>query len=142
MDMFHAVFCRVDELIPENVIPAGYVDLFTSKVLRAATHTVVNGLAGKYPKIQEGVNTVVGGNLIDYEVIKIWRDGKAEGIAEGEVNGEARGKASAYNDMAERLIRKGMHGSDIVDVTGYNRKEIDSIARRLNRTVTWSEARA
>ena len=142
LELFRTAFSRVDELVPENVIPAGYVDLFTSKVLRATTHTVVNGLAGKHPKIQEGVNTVVGGNLIDYEVIKIWRDGKAEGIAEGEVNGEARGKASAYNDMAERLIRKGMHGSDIVDVTGYNRKEIDSIARRLNRTVTWSEARA
>ena len=138
LDMFHAVFCRVDELIPENVIPAGYVDLFTSKVLRATTHTVVNGLAGKHPKIQEGVNTVVGGNLIDYEVIKIWRDGKAEGKAEGEANGEAR----AYNNMAERMITDGMPGDKISLFTSLARKEIDSIARRLNRTVTWSEARA
>ena len=88
----------------------------------------------------------MGGNLIDYEVIKIWRDGvakgEAKGKAEGKAEGEANGEARAYNNIAERLIRKGMHGSDIVDVTGYNRKEIDSIARRLNRTVTWSEARA
>ena len=44
--------------------------------------------------------------------------------------------------FAERLIQKDMDGYDIADVTGYDRGRIDSIARRLNRTVRWNEAKA
>ena len=46
------------------------------------------------------------------------------------------------NTVAERLINKGYTGSAIADATGYDRSQINSIAQRLNRTVTWGEARA
>ena len=51
-------------------------------------------------------------------------------------------KADAFNIMAERLISLGTDGAIIATVTGYDRNHIDSIARRLNCTVSWSEARA
>ena len=50
--------------------------------------------------------------------------------------------ADTFNTVAERLIRIGTDGSTIATATGYDRNHIDSIARRLNRTVRWDEARA
>ena len=51
-------------------------------------------------------------------------------------------EAKAFETVAERLINKGYTGSAIADATGYDRTQINSIAQRLNRTVTWGEARA
>ena len=48
---------------------------------------------------------------------------------------------ASFTTVAERMISNGAFGSDISCYTGYDRSRIDSIARRLNRTVNWSEAR-
>ena len=132
--LFRSVFHRVDQLIPSDDDEATYIDLFSSKALRAMTHTVVNGLAGKYPKIQEGVNAVVGGNIIEFEALKIKREGMREGRRQGEAN--------AYHDTAERMINAGKPGDEIAAFTSLDRKDIDNIARQLNRTVLWGETRA
>ena len=49
---------------------------------------------------------------------------------------------AATTNFTERLILRGADGPFIADVTGYDRTHIDSIARRLNHTVSWNEARA
>ena len=54
---------------------------------------------------------------------------------------EEAATTAAYNTFAERLINKGFYGPDIADVTGYDRSHIDSIAKRLNRTVRWNESK-
>ena len=64
------------------------------------------------------------------------RERKAAASAAATAN-EAKTK-----EFAERMIRKGLDGPCIADVTGYDRSRIDGIARRLNRTVEWSENRA
>ncbi|MBQ9387043.1 MAG: hypothetical protein IJU01_00090, partial [Lachnospiraceae bacterium] len=61
------VFRRLDALIPAGGEDASLIDVYTSRALRAMTHTVVNGLARKYPRIKEGVNSVVGGNIILFD---------------------------------------------------------------------------
>lgn len=50
--------------------------------------------------------------------------------------------AAAFTTVAERMIQRGMDGPGIAAVTGYDRSRIDSIARRLNRSVSWNEPRA
>ena len=50
--------------------------------------------------------------------------------------------ATAFTTVAERLIKSGIYGPVIADATGYDRNHIDTIARRLNRVVTWSESRS
>ena len=52
----------------------------------------------------------------------------------------AAATAAATESFAERMIQRGMDGLCIADVTGYDRVRIDSIARRLNRTVNWNNA--
>ena len=48
----------------------------------------------------------------------------------------------AYTTMAERMIADGMSGDKISLFTALDREKIDSIARRLNRSVRWDEAGA
>ena len=50
-------------------------------------------------------------------------------------------RESNFTAVAERLIKKGMRGLDIIDITGYDRNQVNAIAQRLNRTVAWEDAR-
>ena len=70
---------------------AQLLDLYTSKLLREMTHTVVDGLAEKYPKIRKGVNTVVGGNILVTESTRIWQRGIREGLRKGRLEGRQEG---------------------------------------------------
>ena len=48
----------------------------------------------------------------------------------------------AYRTMAERMIKDGMPGDKISLFTSLGRSDIDGIASRLHRTVSWETARA
>ena len=48
------------------------------------------------------------------------------------------GAADMLNAVTQRLIRRGMDGSGIAEVTGYDRGQIDSIARGMKMTVAWN----
>ena len=155
MDEIRSVYERVDELIPAEDAEFSLIDVFTSKALRAMTHTVVNRLADKYPNIKEGVNAVVGGSIIEFEALKIKREGiregmregmrkglhegMREGMREGLQQGEKNGEANAYRAMAERMINAGKAGDEIQMFTNLGRQDIDVIAKRLNRTVSWKD---
>ena len=137
LNKVRTLYSRMDDAVDENSDGMALLDLYANKLLRAMTHTVVNGLAKNYPKIQEGVNSVVGGRVIDTEVTRIWQDGVRQGRREG----KKEGAANAWNEMAERMVADGEPGDRISKYTRLGRKEIDSIAQRLNRTVSWGEAR-
>ena len=143
MEKFKSIYYRIDDIVAEDVEDAGdtedvacsqLLDLYTSKLLREITHTVVNGLTKKYPKIRKGVNAVVGGNIIITESTRILQKGIREGQKEGAAN--------AWNEMAERMVSDGEPGDKILRYTRLGRKEIDTIAQRLNRTVVWNETSA
>ena len=55
---------------------------------------------------------------------------------------EKKAAAATAADFTERMIKMGMDGPCIADITGYDRSSIDSIAKRLGRTVSWNESRA
>ena len=147
MDEIRSIYERIDDLIPAENAASSLIDVFTSKALRAMTHTVVNRLAERYPNIKKGVNAVVGGNIIEFEALKIKREGiregiregRQEGIREGLQQGEKNGEANAYRVMAERMIKDDMPGDKIALFTNLGRQDIDVIAKRLNRTVSWKD---
>ena len=49
-------------------------------------------------------------------------------------------RRDTLNIVAERMVRAGKTGDEISLFTNLERREIDTIARRLNRTVSWGEA--
>ena len=92
IDEIRSIYERVDAQIPAEDSPgasetstASLIDLFTSKALRAMTHTVVNRLAEKYPSIRKGVNAAVGGNIIEFEALRIKREALREGLEKGKM---------------------------------------------------------
>ena len=124
LDEVRTVFQTVDALIPAEEDTFSLMDMFTSKALRAMTHTVVNGLAEHYPKIREGVNTIVGGNILEFDALRIKREGAAE----------------ERTTVAERMIHDGLSGDKISLFTQLERKDIDKIAKRIHRSVSWNKA--
>ena len=90
----------------------------------------------------------MGGNIIEFEALKIKRAGMQEGMQagmqagmqEGLQQGEKNGEANAYRVMAERMISAGKPGDEIRMFTNLGRQDIDVIAKRLNRTVSWKDA--
>ena len=142
LNKVRAMYSRMDDSVDERSDGSALLDLYASKLLRAMTHTVVNGLAKNYPKIQEGVNTVVGGRIIDTEATRILQEGIRRGERKGERKGKKEGAANAGKEIAERMVADGEPGDRISKYTRLGRKEIDSITQRLNRTVSWGEARA
>ena len=50
-------------------------------------------------------------------------------------------RMGTLNTVAELMIKDGMPGDKISRFTNLGRKDIDTIAHRLNRTVNWNEAR-
>ena len=144
LEEFQSIFQRIDALVPAEMESESnsLIDLFASKTLREMTHTVVDGLAAKYPKIRNGVNYVVGGNIIEFEAYNIKREGIQEGWEKGRDEGLRDGAAAAYTDMAKRMIGAGKSGHEISLFTNLARKEIDAIALQLDRSVDWSETTA
>ena len=79
--------------------------------------------------------------------IKMEKDGKMRGvmydILKPDIDKMLEERAQfEKTTMAERLIKRGMDGPGISDVTGYDHSQIDAIAQRLNCTVAWGEKRA
>ena len=54
---------------------------------------VVRNLAKKYPAVQEGVRTIMGGKVLDYEAKQIKRSGIEEGLKQGRAEGREEGRA-------------------------------------------------
>ena len=53
---------------------------------------VVRNLAKKYPAVQEGVRTIMGGKVLDYEAKRSKRSGIEEGLKQGREEGRAEGR--------------------------------------------------
>ena len=170
LEEFRSIFQEIDTLLPTDggSQSDSLMDLFTSKALREMTHTVVDGLAAKFPKIRNGVNHVVGGNIIEFEAYNIkregleegfkkgredgWKEGREDGWKEGREDGWKEGREDGWKEgredgvsetckaVAARMIGAGRPGSEILLFTNLPRKEINAIARQLNRSVDWSKA--
>ena len=96
------IFGHLDALVPVEGGKASLLDDYTVKALRAMTLLVVNSLAEKYPSIRKGVDSVVGGNIILFDVDEARKVGWLEGLREGELNGEKRGeKRGKFNTLYE-----------------------------------------
>ena len=62
----------------------GLIDEYTRCTLLDMSKKVVRSLLGnRYPRVREGVEEAMGGNILEYEAKTILNKGKAEGKAEG-----------------------------------------------------------
>ena len=71
---------------------AGTLDSYTKAAIIAMIRKVVEHIAKKYPTVQEGVNAVMGGKVLDYEAKRIKQSGIEEGRLEGRKEGRKEGR--------------------------------------------------
>ncbi len=67
----------------EKLQETGELTTYTRKILQEMTGKVVEHLAVKYDRVREGVKSVMGGKVLDYEAKTIWMDGVKHGMDDG-----------------------------------------------------------
>ena len=80
----------------------------------------------------------MGGNIIEFEALRI----KREGILEGILEGKREGNHEALCQVALNMIRAGFSGNTIMQISGKSRKEIDELAKSNGFAVDWEEKTA
>ena len=113
----------------------------------AAFSESIKGLTDPHDikNVRAVLNVTVSSNRELYE--RIWKmmgmDNAVLSIFKDRIEDVRReGAADAYRTMAERMISDGLPGDMIAKYSQLGRHDIDVIAKRLNRTVSWGEVRA
>ena len=98
---------RLDSLL-EN----GSISVYTKKMIVEMSNKVVNHLAQKYDNVKEGVTSIMGGKVLEYEAKQILNEGKKEGRIEGRME-QARETAQVLRGMgiSEEKIAKAVNVS-------------------------------
>ncbi|MCD7854720.1 MAG: hypothetical protein LUG66_03780 [Clostridiales bacterium] len=68
----------------------------------------VKSLMSNYEKAMKGVESVMGGTVLEYKAKNIYREGEAEGLAKG----EAKGIAETFAANIKALIETGQYNFD------------------------------
>ena len=84
------------------------IDTYTKTTLTEMTRKVLESLAAKNPAIQEGVISVMGGKILDYEAKRIKQsgieEGREEGRQEGRAEGREEGREFAWLESAKNIM--------------------------------------
>ena len=92
----------------ESLQDAGAIDEFTKRAITDMAKEVARHLAGKYEKVKEGVESTMGGKILNYEAKDILNQGRAEGRAEGLAEGRAEGHTEGIVQATLSSIRNLM----------------------------------
>lgn len=95
----------------EELLNQGAISEYTRCTIIDMSNKVLEHIAVKYNSVKEGVKTVMGGKVLEYEAKTIKREGIKEGIKEGIEQGE---------DKLSKLIAKLMENNrsqDVIKVT-------------------------
>ena len=90
----------------DDKVKSGDISEIEKYTIIAASNLVVGGLTKKYSNIQEGVSSVMGGKVIDYEAKDIYNQGKSEGLSEGLSQGLSQGVAEGKIYGAVETMRE------------------------------------
>ena len=111
----------------EQKAERGQISVFTSKTLIDMTGNVLDNIAARYEKIREGVRTVMGGKILEYEAKTILRAGFQEGRLEGRLEGQQEGRLENLVDIILNMKKKGYSVALIADATDKKPEEVLAI---------------
>ena len=66
----------------DSLLESGSISVYTKKMIVEMSNKVVNHLAQKYDNVKEGVTSIMGGKVLEYEAKQILNEGKIEGRIE------------------------------------------------------------
>jgi hypothetical protein len=83
----------------EESLSSGFIDEFTKKAIMDMSERVLENIAKSYENIRKGVETVMGGKILDYEAKRIRNDGINEGFNKGRSEGIIIGAVEMLRDI-------------------------------------------
>lgn len=98
----------------------GKISVYTKRTLTEMTGRVAESIAAKYANVREGVKSVMGGKILEYEAKTILRkgieagreegrqEGRQEGRKEGREEGRKKGREEGILITLSDLVRKRM----------------------------------
>ena len=60
----------------DSLLENGSISVYTKKMIVEMSNKVVNHLAQKYDNVKEGVTSIMGGKVLEYEAKQILNEGK------------------------------------------------------------------
>lgn len=69
----------------EHLVRRKAISEYTKCIITDMSNKVLESIARNYEHIREGVKSVMGGKVLDYEAKTIWNEGKMEGKIEGKI---------------------------------------------------------
>ena len=82
----------------EELLDAGKISEYVKCTIIDMSNKVLGHIAKKYENVKEGVKSVMGGKVLDYEAKRIKNEGKLEGRLEGRLEGKMEMLFDLVND--------------------------------------------
>ena len=116
----------------ERLQEAGEMEALTRQAIIDMTRRVLEHIARHCEKVKEGVKSIMGGQILEYEAKTIWnegkREGKREGMREGKREGMREGRKEGQSDLVKSLLSLGTVAvEDIQRATGWTKEKIESL---------------
>lgn len=107
----------------EDAVRSGMLTSYSKEIIRDLTNKVVWNLAKKYENVKEGIGDIMGGKVLDLDIIRA----KHEGIAEGRSEGEAEER----NKIIRKMIAKGINAREISELTDISLEDIHAVEKGI-----------
>ena len=91
----------------ETMEETGEISVYTKRTLAEMTGRVTEGIAAKYANVREGVKSVMGGKILEYEAKTILRRGIEEGRERGREEGRLEGREEGREEGRQAGILEG-----------------------------------
>ena len=111
----------------EGLAESGKLTEYVKRTLEEMSGKVLEHIARGHEKVREGVKSIMGGRVLEYEAKMILKEGIALGRDEGIALGEARGEAKGIASTARRMLGMSFTSEQISQATGLSPDEVEAL---------------
>ena len=123
LEALRAEYAVVEKKL-EQLQEAGEIDEFTRRAIMDMANRVLEHIAEKYEKVQEGVKSVMGGKILEYEAKTIRNQGLEEGMEKGRLE-------NILKSVRALMTKKGWTSSEAMDALDVTPSDRAALAPQL-----------
>ena len=112
----------------EGLAESGKLTEYVKRTLEEMSGKVLEHIARGHEKVREGVKSIMGGQVLEYEAKTILR----EGIALGEARGIKLGRNEGIASTARRMLGMRFTSEQISQATGLSPDEVAALRRGMD----------
>ena len=121
----------------EGLAESGKLTEYVKRTLEEMSGKVLEHIARGHEKVREGVKSIMGGRVLEYEAKTILREGialgeargLAKGLNEGRIAGLNEGRSDGIASTARRMLGMSFTSEQISQATGLSPDEVEALRR-------------